>query len=97
MALYSSSSGTGTLHAVALTAVVLWLSCFCLGLFLQLHGGSAQDFGSSRPNWASYGWAAFAIPAAPAGSPLTKARVEVRKSQQLLVAAELAGMANAVT
>lgn len=48
-----------------------------LWLLLQLYGGSAQNFGSSRPNWLSYGWAAFAVPAKPAGSPLTKARLEV--------------------
>lgn len=48
-----------------------------LWLLLQLYGGSAQNFGSSRPNWSSYGWAAFAVPAKPAGSPLTQARLEV--------------------
>jgi hypothetical protein len=44
---------------------------------LQLHGGSAQGF-ADRPSWDTYGWAAFQVPNAPAGSPRTKARLEVR-------------------
>jgi hypothetical protein len=31
----------------------------------------------SLPNWETYGWAAFAIPAKPTGSPELKARLEV--------------------
>lgn len=35
---------------------------------MQVYGGAAQDFGTARPNWESYGWSMFRLADPPTGN-----------------------------
>lgn len=39
-------------------------------LLLQVFGGAAQEFGSLKPSWESYGWSLFRPPMPPSDTPL---------------------------
>lgn len=44
---------------------------------LQIYGGAAQDFGSARTNWESYGWSLFKLMDPPAGTYKDHVKIQV--------------------
>jgi hypothetical protein len=56
------------------------MSC-CLSL-PQFYGGAAQDFGSARPLWESYGWSLFKLQDPPAESNLDHVKIQVQGTTQ---------------
>lgn len=48
--------------------------------YVQFYGAAAQDFGSQKPDWETYGWALFRTPAIPA-NVYDKNRIEIQVSE----------------
>jgi hypothetical protein len=44
---------------------------------MQIYGGTAQDFGPTRPNWESYGWSLFKLSNPPDSTYNTDVKVQV--------------------
>jgi hypothetical protein len=64
---------------------------FVCCLPLQFYGGAAQDFGTARPLWESYGWSLFKLQDPPAAANLDDVKIQVRNSINRLFPTLLAG------
>jgi hypothetical protein len=56
-----------------------------------VYGGAAQDFGTGRANWETYGWSLFKLAArpgdaAPEETPSTDVKIQVGAADRLLLA-----------